>query len=142
VNPLRHAQLARMLIAACGGLDDASGACAVNVSRLSEYQSPGAGAFMRADVIADLEAYCGQAVYSGALAAERPAPIAVADLMSEACAAAESAVALQAEVRGDLAARGSITPAQARTLVAHIEGVATLLRRMADDAAAAARGGR
>ena len=77
MNARRHARLAHELIDACGGLDEASQACRVGKTRLSDYQNPSANCFMAADVIADLEAYCGQAIYSGALAQARPtAPVA------------------------------------------------------------------
>lgn len=68
----RHASLARELIKLCGGLDEAAEACRVGKSQLSDYQNPQGDGFMPADVMVDLEAYCGSAIYSGALAAERP----------------------------------------------------------------------
>lgn len=74
VTARMHALLARKLIAACGGLDEAAGACRLNKSRLSECQTPGEEpAFLPADAVADLEAYCGQPIYSRALVDARPA---------------------------------------------------------------------
>jgi hypothetical protein len=89
MNSRHHARLARQLIDACGGLDEAVRECRVGKSALSDYQNPHITAFMPADVIADLEAYCGQAIYSGAIAAERPT--APSD-----CALAETHEAVQA----------------------------------------------
>ena len=72
MTPKRHAKLARDLIAACGGLDEAAAACRVGASRLSDYQLPQLASTMPADVMADLEAYCGEPIYSRELAAMRP----------------------------------------------------------------------
>ena len=76
MTPRQHAKLARALIMACGGLDEAAAACRVGKSSLSDYQLPQIAAFMPADVMADLEAYCGEPIYSRELVAERPfAPV-------------------------------------------------------------------
>lgn len=76
MNARRHARLAHDLIEACGGLDEAAQACRVGKTRLSDYQNPAASCSMPADVMADLEAYCGRAIYSGALSQARPtAPV-------------------------------------------------------------------
>ncbi|MFN4296769.1 MAG: hypothetical protein ACK4FB_07985 [Brevundimonas sp.] len=72
MNPKRHAKLARDLIDACGGLDEAAHNCRVGKSSLSDYQLPQISTTMPADVIADLEAYCGEPIYSRELAAARP----------------------------------------------------------------------
>ena len=70
----QHAWLARQLIEACGGLKkiDEAGFCRLKRSRLSEIQDPLgregiADAYMPADVIAVLEAYCGKPIYSQGL---------------------------------------------------------------------------
>ena len=97
---MRHAWLARALITACGGPSAAADVCRLAKSRLSEIQDPNAptDAFMPADVIADLEAYCGRPIYSAALAEETPAP-ARTDLVAEACELSEAALAAQRLVR-------------------------------------------
>lgn len=94
MNHRRHAQLARTLIDRCGGLDEAASACRLNVSRLSEFQRNGTGAFAPADVIADLEAYCGEAIYSGAMAACRPTAPVVSDALTETHEAVQAAADL------------------------------------------------
>lgn len=99
MNAQRHALLARRLIEACGGLEECEPACRVKRSRLSEYCDPKSGAFMRADVMADLEAYCGEPVYSRAIAEARPANSAFGALVDEACATVEAAADLQQLVR-------------------------------------------
>jgi hypothetical protein len=77
----RHAKLARQLIDACGGLSEAAENCDREKSSLSLYQT--GHAFMPADVIADLEEYCGQNIYSVALAAARPTVTAEHDPLTE-----------------------------------------------------------
>jgi hypothetical protein len=73
ISPRRHARLARNLIEACGGLEEAASACRVRKSSLSLYQCPQDAATMPADVMADLEAYCGEPIYSREIADARPA---------------------------------------------------------------------
>lgn len=76
ITPRRHARLARNLIEACGGLEEAATACRVRKSSLSLYQCPQDAATMPADVMADLEAYCGEPIYSREIAEARPsAPV-------------------------------------------------------------------
>lgn len=72
MNPKRHAKLARDLIEACGGLAEAANNSRVGVSTLSTYQNPNEHATMPADVMADLEAYCGEPIYSREIASIRP----------------------------------------------------------------------
>ncbi len=72
MNPKRHAKLARDLIEACGGLAEAADNSRVGVSTLSTYQNPNESATMPADVMADLEAYCGEPIYSREIASIRP----------------------------------------------------------------------
>jgi hypothetical protein len=68
MSPRKHALLARALIDACDGVEDAERACRVGQSQLYNYCSPNHPATMPVDVIAELEDYCGQAIYSRALA--------------------------------------------------------------------------
>lgn len=60
-----HARLAKRLIKACGGGAEAARACGVSDTTLSRYAT--GAAVMPADVIANLENYCGEPIYSGAL---------------------------------------------------------------------------
>ena len=70
-----HARLAKELIEACGGLEEAASACRVRRSALSGYQSPGDTSCMPADVMDALEEYAGQGpTYSGAIAERRMFP--------------------------------------------------------------------
>jgi len=111
MNRRHHAMLSRMLIAACGTLAEAAGACRVSVPQLSDYQSATGESFMPADVIADLEAYCGARIYSRALFETCPQQQVARDLVQEACDAAEGASDLQRQIRL-AAADGVITPAE------------------------------
>lgn len=90
----QHARLAKQLIEQCGGLDEAVTACRVGRSQLSDYQNPNGEGFMPADVMVDLEAYCGSAIYSGALAAERPTDNTPECVVKEANELAAAAVAV------------------------------------------------
>lgn len=113
---MRHALLARQLIAACGGTDEAATACRLNRSRLFEIQQPSAeAAFMPADVIADLEAYCGEALYSRALAEARPTRAPATSALAEACDAVEAAARLLAVTRA-AAADGKLTAQELRSI--------------------------
>ncbi|MGA0604898.1 hypothetical protein ACO2Q0_02775 [Phenylobacterium sp. VNQ135] len=109
MTPREHARLARSLIEACGGLEEASLACRVSKSKLSAYQTPHDPLFMAADVIADLEIYCGRPIYSSALAGRFDPPRATGDLRDAACDFAEKAmdvqrVAREAEADGEWSA--------------------------------------
>jgi hypothetical protein len=117
MTPRQHAFLARQLIGACGGVEEAAQASRRSTSTLSRYQTPGADQFMPADVICSLERYCGQPIYSRALfeaTQDVPAP---ENLFTEACEATESVSQLQREVRL-AAADGVLTPAERQRLAA------------------------
>ena len=99
MDPMRHAWLARSLIDACGGLPASADVCRLAKSRLSEFTIPTSGAYMPADVIADLEAYCGRPIYSQALVEARPGYSENAGLLVEVCETTEQAAELQRLVR-------------------------------------------
>lgn len=99
VNAQRHALLARRLIEAGGGLEECAAACRLKRSRLAEFSDPKSGSFMPADVMADLEAYCGEPIYSRAIAEDRPARAGFEALVDEACATVEAAANLQQLIR-------------------------------------------
>ncbi|MCA6311560.1 hypothetical protein [Phenylobacterium sp.] len=110
MNRRAHALAARRLIAACGGLVEAAAACRVGKTQLADYQAADGVGFMPADVMADLEAYCGTPTYSRMLVEARPCGPDTQDLAREACDAAEAAGRLQRGARlaaddGDLSER-------------------------------------
>lgn len=94
MNSRRHANLAKQLINACGGLEEAAAACRVGKSSLSDYQLPQISAFMPADVMADLEGYCGEPIYSRAIAESRPSEPTAGDVLTETHEAVQAAAAL------------------------------------------------
>lgn len=109
-----------MLIAACGGLEEAAGACRVRKSALADYQAPGGEGFMPADVIAALEAHCGQPIYSRALFEGLPEAAEAQCLKEEAFEATEVVADLQRKIR--LATSdGVITPAEQDELTRDFE---------------------
>lgn len=111
MNRRMHARLARRLVEACGGLMEAAEVCRIGKSQLGECQNPYGEQFMPADVIVDLEAHCGQAIYSRALFEARPEAIEARDLLDEASEATEAVAVLQRHVR--LATKsGVLTPAE------------------------------
>lgn len=114
LNRRQHAELCRLLIAACGGLEESVAHCRVSKTRLADYQAPGGETFMPGDVIADLEAYCGEPVYSRVLVAASPNQAAKADLLSEIFDVSEGAVELQAMARK--AKAGGLTERERRDL--------------------------
>ncbi len=109
MNRRQHAALARQLIQSSGGLNEAVRQCRLKRSRLAECQDPNASAYMPADVINELELYCGEALYSRALADDRPTASDIRDLSDGACETAEEATDLQRLVRL-LSKKGRLTP--------------------------------
>ncbi len=97
----QHAHLFRQLVAKCGGVDEIvrNHACRLKASRLYQLCDANGGAYATVDAIADLEAYCGEPVYSRALVEARPARPDVAGVVDEACEISESAAHLQKTVR-------------------------------------------
>jgi len=134
---MRHAQLARQLIAACGGLDEAASACRLKRSQLARFQDPKDANHMPADVIADLEAYCGEPIYSRGLVAQRPSQVTPESVMAEACDTVAAAAEMLQAARA-AAGDGQLTPAELRELERHFAQVEQQLSefRAAIDAAA------
>lgn len=126
MNRRQHAMQARLLIEACGGLVEAATRCRVGKSQLADYQSPQGETFMPADVMADLEAYCGEPIYSRALSEAHAAARDLTSLTNESCEAAEAASALQSLVRRAVA-DGRLTAAERAQLErAHAAATAEL----------------
>jgi hypothetical protein len=123
-----HALLARDLIAACGGLDEAASASGrLKRSRLAEFQSVNSGAFMPADVMAALEAYCGKPIYSAAIAAALPSA-AGEHLLAEVCAVSEDSALMQRLVRDLVATGRPMTPREKSVVAAGMLRLAQELR--------------
>lgn len=95
MNARQHSRLAQQLIAACGGLDEASAVCRVSRAVLSSHQNVHRPeCFMTADVIVDLEAYCGEPIYSRAMFETRPAEPVTGDALTETHQVVQAAAAL------------------------------------------------
>ena len=118
MNERQHAHLAKVLIQACGGFDEAIDACRVGRTQLYQYADPASGHFMPADVMADLEAYCGRPVYSRTLTRFRPAAEVAANAVAEACDVGQAGMRVQELVRR-LAGDGELSENDKR----QIEGV-------------------
>jgi hypothetical protein len=122
MNNRQHALWARSLIAECGGLDESAAHSRVGKSLLSAAQTPNGGVYLAADVICDLELYCGKPVYTramlAALAAEGVAAPA-GDLTTEICEAAEKVVDVQGRVRRAMI-DGALTPREQQDLLGHV----------------------
>lgn len=67
MNARRHSLLARNLIKACGGAEEAEKASRLKQSQLYNAANANHDAVLPVDVIADLEAYAGDALYSRAM---------------------------------------------------------------------------
>lgn len=68
MNRMMHAHLARRLIDACGGYEAAAAAVGCGKSTLHRYQDVNGDRFMPSNVMATLEAFCGEPIYSAAIA--------------------------------------------------------------------------
>lgn len=84
LGPRKHSLLARNLIVACGGLEEAATACRLGKSQLSNAQNVNQDSFLPIDVVAELEAYCGEPIISRALFESRPSVLGTGDLVGEA----------------------------------------------------------
>lgn len=116
-----HARLARELIEACGGLEEAASACRVRKSALSGYQTPHDPSTMPADIIDALEEYAQQGpIYSGAIAERHMFPVPTGCLADLACELSEQTLGAQSVIRAALA-DGKLTPRE-------IEGIAAAER--------------
>lgn len=117
--------LAKRLIDACGGLDEASKACEdmarpYSIAQLSRCQTAGSGCFLPLDIIACLEAYSGQSIIGQALVEARPCAAEIDCLMTEASENTEAAASFQSKVRRAIA-DGAVTPAEQAELAREAE---------------------
>lgn len=113
----------RQLIAKCGGLDEASRACAegcrtYSIPHLSRCQVAGGPDFLPIDIVLCLEAYCGEPIVTGAMAESRPSAVSGGDLRDELSDVVEGGAALMtryrtimADGRMDVRERGEMSAA-------------------------------
>lgn len=98
----------RQLIAKCGGLDEASRACAegarpYSIPHLSRCQVAGGPDFLPIDIVQCLEAYCGEPIVTGAMAESRPSVVTGGDLRDELSDVVEGGAALMTRYRAIMA---------------------------------------
>ncbi|SFS42647.1 hypothetical protein [Brevundimonas viscosa] len=118
LSPREHARLARELIEACGGLEEAASACRVKKSALSGYQTAHDPSTMPADIIDALEEYAQQGpIYSGAIAERRMFPVPAGNLADLACELSEQTLEAQALIRRALS-DGQLTPREIDAIAA------------------------
>lgn len=104
ISPREHARLAGELIDASGGLLEASRACRVSEGVLSTYQNPNRPECnMPADVMADLEKYCGRPIYSGFIRRNLGATVEPGCLRDLGCLLTEEGADFQSFIRKALA---------------------------------------
>ena len=131
MTPMRHALLARQLIERCGGLCAAAEATRLEKSRLSDFQNPNLPqSCMPADILCDLEAMCGEPLYSRALFEARPYRPDATDALTEACETVETAAELQRLVRTETAA-GRLDEGARRRIHKGIEALLAEARALA-----------
>jgi hypothetical protein len=129
----RHPAYAKLLINGCGSLEEASQACAAafaageihrtySVAQLSRCQTAGSNCYLPSDVIACLEDYCGEPIFSKKMAEARASAAQVASLMTEAAESTEAAALFQSKVRRAIA-DGKVTPAEQAELAREAEAM-------------------
>lgn len=96
------------LIKACGGLAEASKACAelarpYSVPHLSRCQNVDAPDYMPVDIVAALEGYCGEPVVSAAMVEARPSAASPGELRDELSDVVEGGAALLGQYRAMMA---------------------------------------
>ena len=108
-DPSRWLKLkTRQLIAACGGLDEASRACAegcrpYSIPHQSRCQVAGGPDFLPIDILMCLEAYCGEPIVTRAMAEARPCVVTGGDLRDELSDVVEGGAALMTRYRAVMA---------------------------------------
>lgn len=100
----------KQLIKACGGLEEASRACAescrpYSVPHLSRCQVATAPDYLPIDIVLCLEAYCGEPIVTGAMSEARPSAVVAGNLRDELSDVVEGGAALLGRYRVVMADR-------------------------------------
>ena len=132
MTPRRHALLARNLIAACGGLEEAEAACRLSRSSLSNAQNVHHDYFLPVDVVADLERYAGDAPYSRAMMDAQDTAAGNGDLVGESIDVNAKTAVLSSHVHHALA-DGCLTPSERDQLTGIVDGIKNALSRIEAD---------
>ncbi|MGX1801852.1 hypothetical protein ACWIDJ_05945 [Brevundimonas naejangsanensis] len=120
----------RMLIRACGGLEEASAACAAECrpysdKQLSRCQNPRAPDLLPIDIVDCLEAYCGQHLITRAIVDSSVHTGTSGELRDQSCEVTEAAADLQREVRAAVA-DDEVTPEEAAVLLDALQHIKSL----------------
>ena len=133
-NPNRWLKLkTRRLIAACGGLDEASRVCReecrpYSVPHLSRCQVPTTPDYLPIDIVLCLEAYCGEAIVTGAMAEARPTSVVAGDLRDELSDVVEGGAALTSKWRA-IMADNRVTATERSDMRAGLDALAEEVRQ-------------
>ncbi|WP_426036461.1 hypothetical protein [Brevundimonas sp. DC300-4] len=100
----------KQLIKACGGLEEASRACAescrpYSVPHLSRCQVATAPDYLPIDIVLCLEAYCGEPIVTGAMCEARPSAVVAGNLRDELSDVVEGGAPLLGRYRAVMADR-------------------------------------
>lgn len=129
MNRREHALLTRQLVAKCGGLEESARHCRLSRSSLARCGDPDDPSHLPADVVNELELYCGEPTYSQAMADDRPSREVAEDLAAEACETVEEAALLERLVRLS-SAKGELTPRQRKEIAKGALQLQELLARI------------
>ena len=116
MTPRKHAALARCLIKACGGLVEAAENCRLSKSTLANAQNVNHDYYLPIGVIADLEVYCAEPVYSRALVDASGAQVGDGDIVGDAVDLTVKSASLNARVHQALL-DGKLSPRERSTLL-------------------------
>ena len=132
MNARRHSLLARNLIKACGGLEEASKASRLQKSQLSNAQNPNHDGVLPIDVVGDLESYCGDPLYSRALVEACRAVSGSGDVVGEAIDVNAQVAALSSHIH-HAKSDNIISPRESDEIQGVIESVRKGLARIESD---------
>jgi len=139
MNPRVHSRLARNLIKACGGLEESAQACRIGKSQLSNAQNANHDAILPADVIQELESYCGDPLYSRALLEACQAVSGTGDIVGEALDVVGQVATLSAHIHHALA-DNVVTPSEANKVADMIVVIRQSVAQIENDIETAADG--
>lgn len=132
MNVRRHSLLARNLIRACGGLEEAARATRLGKSQLSNAQNPNLESVLPIDVIVDLESYCGDPLYSRAAVEACRIVSGSGDVVGEAIDVNAQVASLSSHVHHAVI-DGIITPNEENEIQSIIENIQQSLARIQTD---------
>ena len=136
MTPRKHSALARALIKASGGLDEAARECRLAKSALGNAQNPNFEYYLPADVIVELEEYCGRSIYSQAMLDASPQIEGDTDIIGDALAMV-SAVAKLVNHAHHAQQDGNLSGLEIDKIRSHLQTIDTLKGQLEADLSAA-----